>query len=304
MAGFFGLNDYNRPGPGVRKGEPEKKGLARYFDILGKRFWKIVTLNFLYFVFSIIPFILMWAVCAVSMVWTVSLKMSADELSEWLNQGGTLMILILSLIIYSNCGGGASACGMINVLRKYVSDTHAWVWQDFIDAFKRNFFKGTVSYIIDLLAAGILIMNYGFYNIQSSGLINVILRALLMLVIFIWGMMHVYIYPCITSFNFKLRDVYKNSFIMVLGKLPQTAGAFIIGLFISFTVIYFSVAVIYFALLIPILLFAFCEYTRLSISYPLIVKYMADSVPEPKAPVSDEETVFSDERTDSGDSGK
>lgn len=299
MAGFFGMGNYNTPGPGVRKDEPEKTGLARYFDILGKRFWKLITLNFIYFLFSIIPIIMMVAVCMISMVWTVSLKLSPAELTDWLNNGGTLMVGVMALLIYCNCGGGAAACGMINVLRGYVSDRHAWVWQDFWDAFKRCFFRGSIAYVLDCLSAGILIINFGFYNAQPDSIVTALLRGLLVLVIFIWSMMHVYIYPTITSFDLKLKDVYKNAFIMTVGRLPQTAAAFLLGLLISFAVIYFSVAVIYLALLIPILLFAFVEYTRLSISYPLIKKYMDSSSKasdnEADAP---QEAVFSDERVD------
>lgn len=297
--GFFGMNNYTKPGPGVRKDEPEKTGLARYFDILGKRFWKIISLNFLYTLFSIIPLVLMCVVCAVSMMMTVSFKMTPDEVSDWLNNGGTLMIGMMALLAYCNSGGGAAACGMINVLRKYVDDSHAWVWQDFWDGFKSNFFRGTVAYVVDCLSVGVLIINFGFYSVQG-GAVGVILQGLLVLVAFVWSMMHVYIYPAMTSFDLKLWDVYKNSFIMVIGRLPQTAAAFFLGLIISFAVIYFSVAFIYMALLIPIILFAFFEYTRLSISYPLIKKYMAAPAKNQKSgDIGADEPIFSDDRVES-----
>lgn len=296
--GFFGMNNYTKPGPGVRKDEPEKTGLARYFDILGKRFWRMISLNFLYALFSIIPLVLMCAVCAVSMTVTVGFKMTPEEVRDWLNNGGTLMIGVMALLIYCSSGGGAAACGLINVLRRYVDDTHAWVWQDFIDGFKSNFLRGTIAYIIDCFSVGVLIINFGFYSVQG-GALSVILQGLLVLVAFIWSMMHIYIYPAMTSFDLRLRDIYKNSFIMVIGKLPQTAAAFFLGLIISFIVIYFSIAFLYLALLIPIILFAFFEYTRLTISYPLIKKYMA-APPQPSEDDggNDEEPVFSDSRVE------
>lgn len=301
MAGFFGLNNYNSPGPGVRKDEPEKKGAARFFDILGKRFWKMINLNFLYVLFSIIPFALMWGVCTLSIIFTLGLAMSPEESASWLNdKGGTMFIFLFSLIVYSNGTGGASACGLVNVLRKYVSDNHAWVWQDFIDAFKRCFKKATVAYVIDLVTTGVLIINFGFYNVQT-GPVAFVLRTVLFLVIFIWVMMHVYIYPVITTFDFKLKDVYKNSFIMVIGKLPQTILAFVLGAVVSGLIITLSVGIIYFAIIIPIFLFSFCEYARLSVSYPLIAKYMTDTEITPaeeKKPIGEGEAVFSDDRTE------
>lgn len=298
MAGFFGLGNYSAPGPGVRKDEPEKKGFAKYLDILGKRFWKMINLNFLYVLFSIIPFILMWAVCSAAMMVSLHFAMTMEEIEEWLENGGTLLMFLLALVIYANGTGGSCACGMINVLRKYVSDTHAWVWQDFIDGFKRCFKRASAAYVIDLLSAGILIVNFGFYNVQT-GALAFLMRTALLFVIFVWVMMHVYIYPTITSFDFSLKDVYKNSFIMVVGKLPQTVLAFLAGAVVSGVIIIFSVAMIYIAIIVPILLFSLCEYSRLFISYPLIAKYMTD----PKQNKADEshasgEAVFSDDRVE------
>ncbi|MCH5186862.1 MAG: hypothetical protein J1F63_00560 [Oscillospiraceae bacterium] len=293
MAGFFGGKDkYTRPGPGISKSEAEKTGLSRYFDILGRRIWKIITVNFIYFLFSIIPLMLMAMVCNVSITWTASTVMSSEELREWINNGGTMAVAIAALLIYANCGGGPAACGLINVLRKYVSDTHAWAWQDFWDGFKTNLKYGIVAYIIDLFAALVLILNFGYYNSQQ-GLVSALLLGLVVLVAFLWSMMHVYIYPIMTSFELRLRDVYKNSFIMVIAKLPQTLGAFVLGFMFSFAVIAFGAATPYLMFLIPVILFGLCEYTRLSIVYPLMVKYMAD--PAGKADTFGE-AVFNDDR--------
>lgn len=288
----FGGN-YMKPGPGVRKNEPEKNGLARYFDILGRRFWKIVSLNFIYTLFSIIPYIILCVVCSVSMTVTVGFKMSPEEVTDWLNNGGTLFIGVAALFIYCNFGGGAVACGLANVLRKYIDDTHAWVWQDFRDGCGGNLKRGIAAYVIDCLSVGVLIINFGYYSVMG-GAVGTVLQGLLVLVAFVWAMMHVYIYPMMASFELKLRDIYKNSFILVLGRLPQTAAAFFIGILISFIVIYFSVAVPYLMLLIPIILFSFFEYTRLSISYPLMKKYIAEKTVVEAVDLG--EAVFSDER--------
>ncbi len=48
MAGFGGLFDYNKPGPGVDKNAPKKKGIALFFEILGSKFFNLITLSLLY----------------------------------------------------------------------------------------------------------------------------------------------------------------------------------------------------------------------------------------------------------------
>lgn len=53
MAGFFGLFNYEKPGPGVDKNGPRKKSFVIFFEILGRKFWKLVVVNLLYLLFSV-----------------------------------------------------------------------------------------------------------------------------------------------------------------------------------------------------------------------------------------------------------
>ena len=48
LAGFFGLFDYNKPGPGVDKNAPRKKGFVIFFEIYFRKFWKLICVNLLY----------------------------------------------------------------------------------------------------------------------------------------------------------------------------------------------------------------------------------------------------------------
>ncbi len=285
MAGFFGLFDYNKPGPGVRKDEAEKKGAAKYFDILGRRIWKLVTVNFLYLLFSIIPYLIMWFICNNIMIVVMMIcGVDTSGIKAIMDEYGTLLTILGVLVMYTLNGGGAASCGLDNVIRKYIDDTHAWVWQDFWGAFKSNFLQGTVAFAIDCLAVAVLTFSFGIYyfpnkfvqSIIGSGILLKLIQTLLLFVALMWGMMHIYIYPVITSFKFKLRDVYKNSFIMVLGKLPQTAAAFVLGILIALIVAALTVIMPLFGLLIGIILFAMVDYTKLFITYPLIKKYMRD----------------------------
>ena len=50
MAGLFGFFDYNKPGPGVSKDEPPKHRLFLFFEVYFRKFWKLVTLNIIYFI--------------------------------------------------------------------------------------------------------------------------------------------------------------------------------------------------------------------------------------------------------------
>ena len=46
----FGLFNYSKPGPGVDKNGPKKKRFFYFFELYGRKFWKLIELNLLYLV--------------------------------------------------------------------------------------------------------------------------------------------------------------------------------------------------------------------------------------------------------------
>lgn len=56
MAGFFGLFDYSRPGPGVSKEAPQKHRFFLFFEVFFRKFSKLILINMLYLV-SCIPIV-------------------------------------------------------------------------------------------------------------------------------------------------------------------------------------------------------------------------------------------------------
>ena len=48
MSLFGGLFNYSKPGPGVDKNAPKKKRFFYFFELFGRKFWKLVELNLLY----------------------------------------------------------------------------------------------------------------------------------------------------------------------------------------------------------------------------------------------------------------
>lgn len=53
MAGFFGLFDYSKPGPGVSKNAPKKKSFFVFLEIYFRKFWKLMIANLLYVLVSL-----------------------------------------------------------------------------------------------------------------------------------------------------------------------------------------------------------------------------------------------------------
>ena len=47
MAGFFGLFDYTKTGPGILKNAPPKPRVIVFFEVYFRKFWHLIKLNIL-----------------------------------------------------------------------------------------------------------------------------------------------------------------------------------------------------------------------------------------------------------------
>ena len=48
MAGFFGLFDYTKEGPGIAKDAPKKRSFVVFFEIYGRKFWNLILAGLLW----------------------------------------------------------------------------------------------------------------------------------------------------------------------------------------------------------------------------------------------------------------
>ncbi len=54
MAGFFGLFNYEKEGPGIHKNAPKKKTFVVFFETFFRNFWKFITINLVYGIVSVL----------------------------------------------------------------------------------------------------------------------------------------------------------------------------------------------------------------------------------------------------------
>lgn len=269
----FRLFDYDTPGPGVEKDAPKKKGLALFWDILSRRFWKMVTLNLVYMLFSIPSYVIMWfATYTILTFFCSELMLNDAKFAESM----PLLCMYLTAVIYALFGGGAPTSGMTYVIRNYRRDTHSWMWADFISKFKENFVKSTCIFIIDTIMLFLMGANFWFYGkLAATNIVAYLLQGLMVVLFLIFLLMHAYIYPIHISFDKKLSEIYKSAFILALGKLPTTAASMALCTLICGTITFLAFYItVYAMLLIPIMMFTFSCYVNLYITFPIIEKYM------------------------------
>ena len=297
MAGFFGFFDYSKPGRGISKDEPEKTGIALYFDILLRRFWKLISLNLLYILFSIPAIVIFGLFSSLSVTYISSYVFDLAHISA--DESAALYFLTtrLTVILFTVFGSGAATAGMTYVLRNYVNDKHSWVWSDFFDNFKSNFKQGTIVFLIDIVAIVLFSVSWFFYSSQVSAvMMSVVLRAIVLGVFVIFTMMHMYIYHIMVTFKLGIKDIYRNSFILIMARLPWNVLAFLFECAIIYAGIYASMVSGIGMIVICLIMMTLVCFTGLFMTNKTVRRYMLEPAlaNEGKTETTEEEAVFED----------
>lgn len=272
--GFF-FNSYNKPGKGIDPYAPQKRSFFRFFDIFFRKFWHFGKANLLYTIALIPTFIIL----VMLMIFPVSTVMGEA------GQGAELFIVAIILVnLYiSMWGAGPATAGMTYIMRNFAREEHAWLWSDFKDSFKTNFKQSLAVFVIDIIAATLFYIAIVVYS-QMPGLLGALKYAVYM-IIFIYTMMHFYIYQMMVTFELSLKDLYKNALLFALCKLPVNVLVIVILLFIQVglpVLAIFYGGTYYMLLLFLILMLemvvtqAFSAFLVNFSVYPAIKKYMLD----------------------------
>ncbi len=245
-------NNYNRPGPGVSKDEPEQKPFPRFWAILFRKFSNLVKLNLIF----CIPILI------------------AAILIHFLGNVLPSVLLFLPLILVS-----PFVAGLTFVTRNYVREEHAFVLSDFADAVKHNWAAFLINGII--CYAGYVILSIAITYYMAQVKLNYLFYLPLSICIgisifFIFS--QYYIPVMIITFDLKLKQIYKNAFIFSIVGLWRN-----LLLTVILAVIFFGLYIL--ILLMPLtmilavafaifILFSFCMFLINFMVYPLIDKMM------------------------------
>ena len=236
--------DYETPGAGVPENEPQKPGPIRYFIVSGRKFWDMVVLNLLYFLFSL-P-----AIAIYTLIGLLFLGNAGDAVGGALAAEGMTDIQILELkaavhivlsvgfgfLITALLGSGAPRAGLAFVLRNYSREEHAFLWSDFWENTKKNLGKGTVIFLIDVLFTFIICLDIASYG--GAGTFWGLIASYIALFIFIiYILMHPYIYMILVTFGLKLKAAYKNAFMLTAVKIFQNAGCLVLAVVMTLVIL-------------------------------------------------------------------
>lgn len=275
------FNSYTKPGKGLSKEDLDKSGLALYFDILFRRFWKFISINFMYVIASI-PAIIIASFIAYYFM-SVILSISGVGVTEngFTNEGLTLIrlfILPFTVIVLQITGSGPASVAKNYMLRKYVKDTHVWLWSDFISSFKKNFWQGMAVYLINTLVCFVLFfsMIYYYYIMKSDALSTVIV-----IIAAIFFIMQKYVYMLVSGFELKIKHIYRNSalFAIVGLKWNLLSSVVILALMWGVGALYLYIPAISVAIILSVY-FSIITFTQLFITRSVVTKYLEEPAME------------------------
>lgn len=238
--GLFSFN-YAKPGPGVDKDAPKKKGIFLYFELLGRKFFKLCQVNMLYFLFSIPYIVLMFLFITgffggyfTELIQSIS--SSGEKISSESVSTVILMITsLLTMLFFALWGSGPASASFAYVTRCFTREEHSWIWSDFIRIFKENFKQAMIVVVMDFvvlfLMLNALIQYWQLYTTQNQFIYALLMYFCFMMFI-IYTFVHFHIYQLMITFECKFKDLLKNALMLAFGKAPMNLVLAAIAIFL------------------------------------------------------------------------
>ena len=242
---YFGT----KPGKGVRKvdvvREKEKVTFNGFFKIYKRKFWQMVQLNLLSFIFFL-PLIVLFVMFASQFIvkapemplvinaankgadnsfvalWNVLNISSNNSMSAYVMQQDIISRVFVSIffIAIPLIAIGPIQAGFTYILQSFIKEKPVFLTHDFFKKAKTNFWQSLFVSVVDLLITALIFVALYFYNEKSSVAESSVFwtmgLAVMAIILVVYLIMHIYIYPVLTTFNVNLKQLYRNSFFLAM----------------------------------------------------------------------------------------
>jgi len=226
--GFFDRLYYGKAGKrDYTEMDMPKNRISLFFLVLKDHFFDLVKVNCLQLVFWI-PF-LIWSFTNLIAIQNMDVNaMLAMENGSQVVSDTIRGYLFMWLIGVIPCVAitGPSTAGAAYIMRNWARDQHAFLFSDFKDAFKGNWKQALVSSVFSAFVPALAYTAMTFYGQMAES--NIVMMVPMMIVftaVLMWTLMLPLIYPMMIGYELKLKDIYKNAFLMACARLPQLVFA-------------------------------------------------------------------------------
>ncbi len=291
-------------GPGVSKEDAVlKPTLWNLPKAYGRKFTKLLNLNFCMLPIWVIPFVCFYIystsetmpsqtsgafssvfgmnIVSPSPLWTSLLGIHGFQ--SPLHTFGTarlIVVIVLGLLL-------AVLWGWINVGATYICRSMfrgepVFIWSDFIYAIKKNLWQGLGLGLMDFAACALLVADLVYFSSRSGSLMLDFFFFAICAITAIYMFMRYYMYMILVTFNIKTLKLLKNSLIFSILGIKRN----LIGFLAIFVVIAINAALVLmcyaiqfsfigvFIILPFIYLLPTVVYFKAYAAYPVIEKYM------------------------------
>jgi len=271
-----------RAGGGVGKNDPELKGIDKFFDLLKRKFGSYVKLNLLYLLLSL-PTIIYYTFLLLYFFQGALDNTNALALLFMAIAGALGLVTLFS--------GTPCSSGYYYVLRNYVREEHAWVLSDLFEHTRRNFLSSLGSYLINVIFVTVSLVNIAVFpdllSVMGVNMSTILLIAVFAFFVVFYAMMQPYIWTLTVTFDLNFANVYRNSFILSILKLPRNFGslALRVGLFVLAYFLHPLLGIV----LSLIALTSIIGLVSQFMAYPVVDKYMMHNSEEEEEECEDED---------------
>lgn len=280
--------------------EDTKPTLKRFFVLLYRKFWKLISLN-LMMLPMVLPFLFIFIIFisakqtptetepAFSVLFGIH-RISATPLSSLLvdlfgSQTGIPVyspwtyILIGALVLFLIVTFGWQNVGAAYVLRGLVRGDAVFIWSDYFYAIKKNLKKGFFLGLIDLIILAILFFDIQYFSGVSGSFLLDFMFFTVCAIAIIYFFVRFYLYLLEVTFELSILKIFKNSLIFTALGIKRNLMAFL-GIALL-TAIDVGLIFLFFPLNIPIPIIlpffyyvSFVAFMSVYGAYPVIDKYM------------------------------
>ena len=231
---------YGKSGKGdyTREDLPETRWQL-FWEMLRVRFTALFKLNIMYMVawlpaIIVIGRALMLGFSGLANLSEMQLQMEAGEIAAEMVRDTTLQyqaamqgVLMQTLLLLAPAIAitGPFTAGAAYVTRNWARDEHSFIWSDFWDAVKGNWKQGLLTSIITGVMPLFMYVSWTVYgNMAKTMPVCYVAQVLCIMIGLLWMMSLMYTYPQMITYDLKYPALIRNSLIMLIGRLPMTAG--------------------------------------------------------------------------------
>lgn len=176
---------------------------------------------------------------------------------------------------------GLAQAGITYVTRAMTRDRHVFVTSDFFEAIKKNWKQALSIGIIDLIVTAIFIFDLYFFLLNSKSTWGLICLALSIFIAVMYLFSSYYRYMICVTFDFKLSQIYKNSFLLSVCGFVRNIITTVSILLVYAITIALGFITGKFGMMILILLWfsiipALCSFIIQFVNFPVVLKFMVE----------------------------